>query len=108
MQKLLSLNPVKKTYDVIALRKLHDKCEIQIRCLNAMWVVSEMYGTLLCPILMKMIPEDIALSFSRLRDEDKILNVTQLIQFLRKEVKSRERTANLTRSDCVHKEAEIK
>lgn len=98
MQKLLSLTPAKKSYDNTALRKLYDEYEIQIRNLSAIGVVSDTYSTLLCPILMQMIPEDIALSFSRTRDEDERLEI-KLMQFLKKEVESRERTANLTRTD---------
>ncbi len=106
MQNLLSLTPVKKSYDTTALRKPYDECEIQIRSLSAMGVVSNTYGPLLCPILMQMIPEDLALSFSRIRDEDEILDVNQLMKFLKKEVESRERTANLTRTDSVQEERE--
>lgn len=58
MSKLLNLTPVKKSSDVHALRQLYDECEIQIRSLESLGVVSESYGSLLCPILLKMIPDD--------------------------------------------------
>lgn len=64
MTKLLNLNPVKNASDVKALRYLYDNCEIQIRSLASMGVVSDTYGSLLCPILMKLIPEEMTLEFS--------------------------------------------
>lgn len=59
MTKLLNLNPVKNASDIKALRYLYDNCEIQIRSLASMGVVSDTYGSLLCPILMKLIPEEV-------------------------------------------------
>lgn len=67
MSKLLNLTPVKKSSDLNALRQLYDECEIQIRSLESLGVVSETYGSLLCPILLQMIPEDIALDYSHQR-----------------------------------------
>ena len=65
MSKLLNLTPVKKSSDLNALRQLYDECEIQIRSLESLGVMSETYGSLLCPILLQMIPGDIALDYSR-------------------------------------------
>lgn len=61
MNKLLNLTPAKKACDVAALRRLYDDIEIQVHSLGSMGVVSDTYGNLLCPILMKMIPEEMAL-----------------------------------------------
>ena len=47
--------------EMTTLWKFYDECEIQVRCFETMGVVFNSYGTLLCTILMKMIPEDIAL-----------------------------------------------
>ncbi|XP_030584685.1 uncharacterized protein LOC115779925 [Archocentrus centrarchus] len=58
---------VKKASDVVALRQLYDECEIQIRSLESLGVVSETYGSLLCPILLQLIPEEITLQYSRQR-----------------------------------------
>lgn len=66
VNKLLNLTPVKRASDIMALRKLHDDIEIQIRSLDALDVVSDQYGSLLCPLLMKMIPESMTLDFSML------------------------------------------
>ncbi|CAI5682672.1 unnamed protein product [Oreochromis niloticus] len=98
MSKLLNLTPVKKSSDVHALRQLYDECEIQIRSLESLGVVSESYGSLLCPILLKMIPDDIALEYSRQRNGDEEWKVSEMVTFLQKEVQSRERALQMTKS----------
>ncbi|XP_064792902.1 uncharacterized protein LOC135513859 [Oncorhynchus masou masou] len=105
MSKLLNLTPVKKSSDLNALRQLYDECEIQIRSLESLGVVSETYGSLLCPILLQMIPEDIALDYSRQRGEDDEWKVSEIISFLQKEVQSRERALQMTRSYNQQKES---
>ncbi|GFU62311.1 uncharacterized protein TNCV_4402321 [Trichonephila clavipes] len=65
MSKLLNLYPVKDSNNVIGLRKLYDICKIQIRSLESLDVTSGMYGHLLQPILLKLLPEDLVLYFNR-------------------------------------------
>ncbi|KAJ8015815.1 hypothetical protein DPEC_G00000270 [Dallia pectoralis] len=62
-----------------------------------MGVVSDTYGCLLCPILMKLIPEELTLDYSRHKDEDLEWNVEELMRFIQKEVESRERTDSMTK-----------
>lgn len=95
MNKLLSLNPVKRANDVPSLRKLNDECEVHVRSLDAVGVVAESYGSLLCPILMKMIPDEITLEFTRRMDKGSVLKVKELMDYVKREVESRERTADL-------------
>lgn len=102
MNKLLNMTPVKRANDVSALRKLHDDCEIQVRSLDALGVASDTYGSLLCPILLKMIPEEIALEFTK-SEEENVLKAKELMKFLKLEVESRERTVNLTQKTDVSK-----
>lgn len=47
-----------------------------------------MYGSLLCPVLLQLMPEDIALAYTRQLDSDGEWKVPELIQFLQKEVQS--------------------
>lgn len=63
-----------------------------------MGVVSATYGSLLCPILMKMIPDDIALEYSCQRGSDDERKVDEIVRFLQKEVQSRERALQMTTS----------
>lgn len=98
MSRLLNLNPVKKSSDVHALRQLYDECEIQIRSLESLGVVSATYGSLLCPVLMNMIPDDIALEYSHQRGSEDEWKVDEIVKYLQKEVQSRERVLQMTSS----------
>lgn len=104
MNKLLNMTPVKRATDVSALCKLYDDCEIQVCSLDALGVVADTYGSLLCPILLKMIPEEITLEFTK-SEADNVLKAKELMNFMKLEVESRERTANLTqKKDISHNE----
>ena len=76
-----------------------------MRSLDAMGVVSDTYGSPLCPILLKMIPEEIALEFTR-QEADNVLKAKDLMEFLKLDVESRERTANLTQKREEHQPQE--
>lgn len=102
--KLLALTPVKRSSDIVALRRLYDECEVQIRGLEAMGVVSDTYGGLLCPILLQMIPDDLALAYTREIGTDRELKVPELIAFIQQEVESRERAMHLTKAGSHSKE----
>lgn len=47
MSKLLNLTPVKKSYDIAALRQLYDECGIQIRSLESASIHCDTYGSFL-------------------------------------------------------------
>ncbi|GBM87472.1 hypothetical protein AVEN_9567-1 [Araneus ventricosus] len=94
MNKLLSIEPVRNISNVKALRKLFDECEIQIRSLESLNVTSGSYGNLLCPIILQKFPEELNFEFNRNRKEQSKFDITELIEFLRKEINCRE-AANL-------------
>ncbi|GFU62314.1 uncharacterized protein TNCV_4402341 [Trichonephila clavipes] len=97
MSKLLNLYPVKDSNNVIGLRKLYDICKIQIRSLESLNVTSGMYGHLLQPILLKLLPEDLVLDFNRKqlgKKEESTFDVMELLQFPKIEIECRE-SANL-------------
>lgn len=98
MSKPLNLTPVKKSSDVSALRQLYYECEIQIRSLESLGVVSETYGSMLCPILLQMMPEDMALDYSRQRGEDDEWKMPDVIKLLQKEVQSGERALQMMKA----------
>lgn len=62
-----------------------------------MGVYSDTYGYLLCPVLLQLIPEDIALAYTCNSDQNGEWKVPELINFLQNEVQSRERALQLTR-----------
>ncbi|GFV11523.1 uncharacterized protein TNCV_975151 [Trichonephila clavipes] len=65
MSKLLHLNPVRKSDDILSLRKLYSECEIHIRGLQNCRVNPDTYSSLLYPIILKSIPRDLSLEFTR-------------------------------------------
>lgn len=95
MSKLLNLTPVKRSSDIKALRSLYDECEIQIRSLESLGVPCDTYGSLLCPVLFQLMPEDIALAYTRQLDSDGEWKVPELIQFLQKKCKAERDHCNL-------------
>ncbi|XP_055948609.1 uncharacterized protein LOC129981696 [Argiope bruennichi] len=93
MSKLLNLVPVTDSNNIYGLRKLYDTVEINLRSLESLKVTSEMYGHLLYPILIKLIPEDLVLEFNRKKVDNSVkfeFNVTELLNFLRIEIECRE------------------
>ncbi|KAF8789814.1 hypothetical protein HNY73_007724 [Argiope bruennichi] len=96
MSKLLNLVPVTDSNNIYGLRKLYDTVEINLRSLESLKVTSEMYGHLLYPILIKLIPEDLVLEFNRKKVDNSVkfeFNVTELLNFLRIEIECRESSA---------------
>ncbi|GBM01529.1 hypothetical protein AVEN_202404-1 [Araneus ventricosus] len=96
MAKLLNLLPVNDSNNIYGLRKLYDTVEVQIRSLESLKVTSGMFGHLLYPILIKLIPEDLALAFHRKRVGNLVkteFDVTDLLTFLRVEIECRESSA---------------
>ncbi|GFX05729.1 integrase catalytic domain-containing protein [Trichonephila clavipes] len=91
MNRLLNLTPVRKSFDVIALRNLYDQLEINIRGLESLEISPDSYCCLLFPIIMKAIPPDLALEYNKKHNETQS-QITDLIAYLRSEVESRERT----------------
>ncbi|GFV91516.1 DUF1758 domain-containing protein [Trichonephila clavipes] len=91
MNRLLNLTPVRKSFDVIALRNLYDQLEINIRGLESLEISPDSYSCLLFPIIMKAIPPDLALEYNKKHNETQS-QITDLIAYLRSEVESRERT----------------
>ncbi|GFY15810.1 integrase catalytic domain-containing protein [Trichonephila clavipes] len=97
MNRLLNLTPVRKSFDVIAIRNLYDQLEINIRGLESLEISPDSYSCLLFPIIMKAIPPDLALEYNKKHNETQS-QITDLIAYLRSEVESRERTELLVKS----------
>ncbi|GBM55777.1 hypothetical protein AVEN_190358-1 [Araneus ventricosus] len=89
MNKLLSIKPVRNISNVKALRKLFDECEIQICSLESLNVTSGSYGNLLCPITLQKIPEEWNFEFNRNRKDQSKFDITELIEFLIREINCR-------------------
>ncbi|KAG1953546.1 hypothetical protein F2P79_010035 [Pimephales promelas] len=94
---------VTKSSNLCPVKKSYDECEVQIRSFESLGVASEAYGSLLCPVLLRMIPEDIALQHSRQRGSSDEWKVSEVMEFLQNEILSRERTTQLIKSEAYSK-----
>ncbi|GBM64461.1 hypothetical protein AVEN_194224-1 [Araneus ventricosus] len=94
INKLLEIKPVKSSFNLRGLRKLHDESEISIRNLNSMGIDSKNSGHLLIPILLKQLPHDLVIEYHRKRNSGKTGDVHELIKFIKFEIESRE-SANI-------------
>ena len=90
MNKILNLDPVKFSFSVKTIRTLYDSCAINIRSLNSLGIVSESYESLLGPATLNLLSDGLKLEFNKRRNSKQQYNVTELIDFIRLEVESRE------------------
>ncbi|UYV66910.1 hypothetical protein LAZ67_4003301 [Cordylochernes scorpioides] len=65
MNNLLSMRPLKTSSDVRTFRELFDNLSVQIRCLESLNVSIDVYGQLLCPIIIKLLPADLNLELNK-------------------------------------------
>lgn len=61
MNKLLQLDAVKSASNIVALRKLHDNLEVQVRSLQSLGIDPNSYSNLLYPVILQKIPLEINL-----------------------------------------------
>ena len=93
MDALLKLTAV-SSHDVKGLRKTYDKIEAHVRGLQALDVPTSTYGSLLVPVLMSKIPEEIRLLLGR-EVKDGEWNLDKILTLLREEVENRERCGSI-------------
>lgn len=75
----------------MALRRLYDRVETNIRSLNALGVSADTYGGILSPVLIKKLPPELRLIVSREAGEE--WGLASLMKILEKELVARERAA---------------
>ena len=93
MDAILKLNSVSTMADIKKIRQIYDQAEIHVRGLQAQGVDSAQYGTLLIPIMMAKIPEDLRLILSRQFCGDN-WNLDELLKAFKTELEARERCAS--------------
>ncbi|GFY29376.1 uncharacterized protein TNCV_4725031 [Trichonephila clavipes] len=84
--KLLHLNPVRKSYDILSLRKLYSECEIHFRGLQNNSITPDTFSSLLYPIILKSIPRDLSLEFTRKSYGQTENMIFDLLEFLKIEI----------------------
>ena len=90
MEILLKLTPVHNGKETGKLRKLYYEIEVRIRGLQSMGIQADSYGTLLVPVLLSKLPDDVKLEISR-GVEDGKWNLDDLLKKLIAEITARKR-----------------
>ena len=93
MDAMLKLNSVSTMADIKKIRQIYDQVVIHVRGLQAQGVDSAQYGTLLIPIMMAKIPEDLRLILSHQFCGDN-WNLDELLKAFKTELEARERCAS--------------
>ena len=98
MNKLVKISSVAESRDVARLRGFLGQVEVIIRGLQSLSVDESTFGSLLIPILLEKLPEDIKLQVTRLISSE-IWDLRELLQLLSKEIEAREKCAFSTNRD---------
>lgn len=98
MDSLLKIKSVSSSTDVAKLRQMYDKIETHVRGLQALQVPTESYGSLLIPVLMNKIPDDIRILVAR-QIKDGEWSLDEILRLLGDEIKNRERCEGIKAID---------
>ncbi len=93
MECLLSLAKVGSMNEPHKVREIYDKIETNIRGLKALGINSDQYGTLLMPILLSKIPNELKLAISRVVKKDD-WNLDNIMNAFKTELEAHERCVN--------------
>ena len=85
---------VSSVNDVKGIRQLYDKTEIHVRGLQALGVEGQQYGTLLVPVLLSKVPQELRLIISREFDTGN-WSLDELLKVFKTEVEARERCKSM-------------
>ena len=86
---------VNSVSDVNGTRQLYDKIEIHVRGLQTLGIDSSQYGSLLVPVLLNKIPQELRLIISR-KFSSNTWNLDELLRVIKSEVEARERCSVMT------------
>lgn len=89
----MEVEPVESDKNLRGLRRLDDEVESHIRSLSALGVVSDSYGAMLAPVLLKKLPPDVRLTISR-KTASSNPNVDQVLKIMGEELIARERSSH--------------
>ncbi|GFY13643.1 uncharacterized protein TNCV_4960131 [Trichonephila clavipes] len=85
LSNLLNLTPIRNPTDIVGLKNLYDRAEMQIRSLEILGVKGGSYSNLLTPILLKQVPSELILEINR-SQKDEEFDLSALLQFLHLEI----------------------
>ena len=81
MQQFVSLPKIKSANDISGLRKLLDKVENSVRNLKTLSVESDVYGSLLVPLINEKLPNDLILLIACQFDSD-VWSLSKMLVYL--------------------------
>ena len=83
---------------VNSLRLFYDKVSVHVRGLQSLGVSSEQYGSLLIPIIMSKLPNDIRIQITR-KVNDETWKIDELLQAIKREIEVREASERIKTND---------
>ena len=86
--KFIKCFPVYTTLN-FSIRFVYDKISINVRGVEALGVNSSQYGSLLIPVVISKLPQDVRLQIARNTAQD-VWEMSELLSVIRKEVEARE------------------
>ena len=101
MNKLLNLEGTHRFSNIKELRILYDTIETQVRCLNSMGLQAKNYGSMLIPVIMTKLPQEIKLIITRQFGKD-IWDIDLILNAFKNELEIREKllfTDNIENSE---------
>ena len=97
MDALLKLNAVADINDLHGIRGLYDKIKTHVRSLENLGTSSESNGSLLIPVIVNKLPEELQLVISQKLDKGK-WDIEQFIKDFKTELEARERCCMINNS----------
>ena len=92
MESLINIPIIRSSKDTAGLRKMYDLIEGNLRSLENLGITNASYGSLLIPIFLSRLPEEIRLLISRKFDSTNNWDLKDLLKTLDMEIKARERS----------------
>ena len=90
----MKITPLNSNADIKPVRRLYDNIEQNCRGLKAPGATLESYGTLLVPVLLQKLPEDITLEVSRkmgkTSEEENQWELDIILKQIKNEIEARE------------------
>ena len=90
MTTLLSLDTISSIFDLKNLRKVYDEVETQIRSLEDLGLDLKSYESLLAPVLMSKLPDELKLLTSHQFGKN-VWEITEIMKLFRNELDAREK-----------------
>ena len=106
MDELIKLQPSHNDRPA-SLRYVYDQISVHVRGLASLGISTEQYGSLLIPVVMSKLPNEIRLQVAR-NTTDEIWKIEKLLQTIKKEVEARETSEHVKTGESPRKSPFLK